>query len=119
MTSAKLRKLFASPEFKGDLEELSSYLSSIAPETPIVFCLAKQLWKQRYTFQVEAKRQDLVINGKRIEFKSSYDSGIERLEMELDRLGSQSLAEEWKAKKAIKKSMGWSIMKLFQKPNNP
>ena len=63
MNAAQLRDLLVSEAYKQDVKELSSYLSSIAPETPMVHCLAKQLWKGQYKFQLEATRTDLVVEG--------------------------------------------------------
>jgi len=40
MTAIQLRDIFATAEYKQDLEELSSYLASIMHERPIIHCLA-------------------------------------------------------------------------------
>jgi hypothetical protein len=73
MTGTKLRDLFLSPDFKQGLAEMSSYLASIMQERPIVYLLAKCLWQRGYKFELEDKRHDLSLNGKRIEFKFNYD----------------------------------------------
>lgn len=116
MNAADLRDIFSSSNFKKDLGEISSYLASIAVETPVVHCLAKHLWKSgKYKYQVEAKRQDLAIDGKRVEVKSSYDSTVKRLEAEIQRYGVKACEEMWKAARAQRKSMGWSIMlKIYE-----
>ena len=73
MTGTELRDLFLSPEFKQGLQELSSYLASIMQERPIVYLLAKCLWMKGIEFDLEDKRHDLTLDGKRIEFKFNYD----------------------------------------------
>jgi hypothetical protein len=116
MNAAELRDIFSSSNFKKDLGEISSYLASIAVETPVVHCLAKQLWKSgNYKYQVEAKRQDLVVDGKRLEVKSSYDFTVKRLEGEVQRYGVKACKEMWQAALAQRKSIGWSIMlKIYE-----
>ena len=69
MLGTELRDLFLSPDFKQGLEEMSSYLASIMQERPIVYLLAKCLWQRGYKFELEYKRHDLSVNGKRVEFK--------------------------------------------------
>src|ERR1700722_13336345 len=114
MTSKELREILASPEFKQDLGEISSSLASIAPETPIIHCLGKHLWKRKnqFTFQIEAKRRDLVVNHKRIEFKGTYDFSMTTLKTELTRCGDKSIKEVWDARDK-KKSTGWGAMLKF------
>jgi hypothetical protein len=113
MTATELGGIFLSSEFKQDLEQLSSCLASIKQERPIVYCLAKQLWKGSHKFQLEAKRKDLVINGRRIEFKFEYDCGMERLAFQLGKCGDMSLEEMRKASRAEGKSIGWNNMLLI------
>jgi hypothetical protein len=110
MTAAELKEIFESREFSRDLQELSSYLASIAPETPIVYCLAKHLWKRRHKFQVEKKRQDLVVDDKRIEFKSNYDWNMEGLAYELERNRDRPLDEALRNARENNLSTGWSVM---------
>jgi hypothetical protein len=75
MTSAELvAEIFRSSDFREGLQELSSYLSSIMQEGPIVHLLAKCLWKRnKYDFRLEHKDRDLMVNGKHAEFKFTYD----------------------------------------------
>ena len=73
MTGTELRDLILSHDFKQGLAEMSSYLASIMQERPIVYLIAKCLWKRKYKFELEDKRHDLSLNGKRIEFKFNYD----------------------------------------------
>src|SRR5262250_2677771 len=73
MTGTELRDLFLSPDFKQGLTEMSSFLASIMQERPIVYLVAKCLWRRKYKFELEDKRHDLSLNGKRIEFKFNYD----------------------------------------------
>ena len=117
MTAAELRDIFVSAAFKQDLEELSCYLASIAPERPVVHCLAKHLWKGKHTFQLEAKRKDLargkvdlvVDDDVRVEFKSSYDFDMERLKLELKEYGDKSLKEMRASARNMKRSIGWNV----------
>jgi hypothetical protein len=114
MTSAELRDIIVSSEFRQDLGELSSYLASTKQERPIVYCLAKQLWKRRVKFQLEAKLKDLVVNERRFEFKFSYDCDMERLEHELKKHGDKSLEEMWSdAHSGRGLSRSWSMMPLI------
>jgi hypothetical protein len=87
MTGTELRDLFLSPEFKQGLEEMSSYLASIMQERPIVYLLAKCLWRRGYKFELEDQRHDLSLNGKRIEFKFNYDRCEKALAEELAKCG--------------------------------
>ena len=66
MTGTELRDLFLSPGFTQGLTEMSSYLASIMQERPIVYLLAKCLWRRGYKFELEDKRHDLSLNGKSI-----------------------------------------------------
>jgi hypothetical protein len=86
MTALELRDVFISDGYKQDLQELSSYLASIAQERPIVFLLAKHLRQRKYKFILEDERRDLFIDGQSIEFKFSYDCGMMKLEKELEAL---------------------------------
>jgi hypothetical protein len=58
MAAAELRELIVCDEFKQDLEQMSSYLASIKQERPIVYLLAKCLWRRRYEFELEVKHCD-------------------------------------------------------------
>ena len=116
MTAAQLRDLFVSADYTRDLTELSSCLSSIAPETPMAYCLAKHLWKNKHIFQLEAKRKDIVVAGKHIEIKGHYDFGMEKLKHELDFYGANELKWQWADARLIKKkSIGWNIaLKVYE-----
>jgi hypothetical protein len=93
MTSAELRDIFLSAEFKAGLEELSSYLASIMQEAPIVHLLAKCLWKQKRLYALERNnRHDLTVwtsaplskeNETTIEFKFNYETCSNKLSKEL------------------------------------
>jgi hypothetical protein len=87
MNAIDLRDLFQSDDFKQGLEEMSSYLASITQERPIVYLLAKCLWQQRYKFELEDKKHDLSLDGKRIEFKFNWDKCQKTLTEELAKCG--------------------------------
>jgi hypothetical protein len=87
MTGTELRDLFLSSEFKQGLGEMSSYLASIMQERPIVYLLARCLWRLGYKFELEDQRHDLSLNGKRIEFKFNYDRCEKALREELTKYG--------------------------------
>jgi hypothetical protein len=108
MTPAELSKIFTSPEFNRDLGELSSYLASIMQERPIVYLLAKHLWKQGYKFELENKRRDLFVNDKRLEFKFNYDKMEIPLKDELARW--ENLEKMWAAVQARHISKSWGVM---------
>jgi hypothetical protein len=105
MTGVELRDVLRSPEFKEGLEELSSYLASIMQERPIVYLLAKCLWRQGHKFELEGGRCDLCLYDKRIEFKFNFDRCEGRLAEELMKHGDD-LSGMWKLAqaKAINKS---------------
>src|SRR5262245_16471854 len=46
MTSAELREIVVSSEFKQEVEMLSSYLASIMQERPIIYVIVQRLWPQ-------------------------------------------------------------------------
>ena len=109
MTGEELRQVFVSSEFKQGLEELSSYLASIKQERPIVYLLAKCLWKRGYRFELEERLHDLSLNGKTIEFKFNYDRCEEFLEEELRKYGD-NLQGMWDLVQANKRSKSWGVM---------
>jgi hypothetical protein len=81
----------------------------------MVHCLAKQLWKGQYKFQLEAKLKDLVVEGTHIEFKSSYDFGMERLDLELKKYGDRPLKAMRAAARLMGKSIGWNVgLKIYE-----
>src|SRR4051812_46626282 len=106
MTGIELRDLFISSDFKQGLEEMSSCLASIMQERPIVYLLAKCLWRQRYKFELEDQRHDLSLNGKRIEFKFNYDRCEKALTDELAKYGD-NLAGMWELVRARAISKAW------------
>jgi hypothetical protein len=109
MTSTELRAIFVSPEFRQELQELSSYLASIMQERPIVYLLAKCLWKRGYKFELENQGRDLFVNEKHIEFKFNYDRCEEVLKGELEKHG-ENLKAMWSGKVG-----NWAIMpKIFK-----
>jgi hypothetical protein len=96
MTAAELCEIVLSPDFKAGLEELSSYLSSIMQEGPIVHLFAKYLWKQKRQYSLERnRRHDLTIFSSdaaskktptTIEFKFNYDTCADKLIKERKKL---------------------------------
>jgi hypothetical protein len=107
MTGTELQDLFLSTDFKQGLQEISSYLASIMQERPIVYLLAKCLWQRGYKFELEDKKHDLSLNGKRIEFKFNLDRCEKILTDELAKYGD-NLNGMWQLvqKKAIKGNYG-------------
>jgi hypothetical protein len=86
MTSAVLRDVLESSEFRADLDELSAYLASIMQERPIVCLIAKYLWRLGYKLELEANRCDLVVDDKiRMEFKFNFNRCEGKLRNELKR----------------------------------
>jgi hypothetical protein len=110
MTAEQLRTIFVSAEFKQDLEEMSSYLASIKQERPIIYCLAKYLWKGKRVFQLEDKLRDLVVHDTHLEFKYNFDCDMSRLAKELNRYGDKPLSSMWEDVQARKFSKSWSVM---------
>jgi hypothetical protein len=108
MTAEDLKDVFLSTEFKNDLNELSSYLASIMQERPIVYLLAKHLWKRGIKYELEEKRCDLTVNGKRCEFKCNLIRAMAKLKEELTRW--QSLDDMCAAVKRRESSRTWTIM---------
>jgi hypothetical protein len=110
MTSAELGEIFSSSEFREGLQELSSYLSSIMQEGPIVHLLAKCLRKRnKYHFRLEHKDRDLMVNGKHAEFKFTYDWCGRQIEKELAQW--PSLQDMWMLVKARKLSCSsWAFI---------
>lgn len=109
MTGTELRDLFLSVDFKQGLEEMSSYLASIMQERPIVYLLAKCLWQRDYKFELEDKRHDLFLDGKRIEFKFNYDRCEKVLTDELAQYGD-NLIGMWQLVQARAISKSWGVM---------
>lgn len=114
MTASELRDILLSPGFREDLQEMSSYLASIMQERPIVYAVAKALWKQRrFKYQLEAKRKDLIVDGTHIEFKFNYDKMAQVLQEELTTWSD--LHAMWEAVKQGQKSKSWGVMaKIYE-----
>jgi hypothetical protein len=114
MTGTELRNVFESSEFKRGLKAISSYLSSIMQERPIVYLLAKCLWRLGHKFELEDKRHDLSLDGKRIEFKFNYDRCEKNLRAELAKYG-HNLEEMWDLVQARAINKSWGIMpKIYE-----
>ena len=112
--ATELRDLFLSDDFKGGLREISSYLASIMQERPIVYLLAKCLWQRGYKLELEDKRHDLSIHGKRIEFKFNYDRCEEDLTHEMAKYGD-NLNGMWQLVQARAISKSWGVMpKIYE-----
>lgn len=115
MTATELKQLIESQEFRSDLREMSSYLASIKQERPIVFCLAKHLWRANRVFQLEADLADLSIDGKLVEFKFHYDCDMPRLTSLLKRNGDRPFKEALQFAKTNRRSTGWNMMlKIYE-----
>jgi hypothetical protein len=114
MTGTQLRELFQSSEFQQGLEELSSYLASIMQERPIVYLLAKCLWKRGYKFELEDERHDLSLDGKRIEFKFNYNRCEKVLAKELAEYGD-NLKGMWERVRAGKINKTRGVMARIYK----
>jgi hypothetical protein len=63
-------------------------------ERPFFLLLAKCLWLRKVKFELEYKKQDLTVNGKRIEFKFACDWWQEDLADELAKYG-HNLKDYW------------------------
>ena len=111
MNADDFRSLISTQEFQRELEEMSTYLMSIKQERPIVYLIAKQLWKRGVSYQLEGtERKDLWIDGKtRLEFKFHYDCDILKLDAELKKLGDKSLLTVLNESRSTGRSTGWSV----------
>jgi hypothetical protein len=109
MSGTELRALFLSEEFRSGLEEISSYLASIMQEKPIVFLVAKCLWRLGRTFELEYERQDLTVNGRHIEFKFNYDRCQPNLARELALCGGDP-NNVWELVRTKRISKTWAVM---------
>lgn len=76
-------------------------------ERPIIYLLAKCLWRQGCKFELEDQRSDLYVNEKRVEFKFNFDRCQEVLTEELEKYG-ENLEGMWDLvlKGLISKSWG-------------
>ena len=112
MTAEELRDIFVSDEYKRELEETSSYLASIKQERPIIYSLAKCLWKNNRSrsFQLEDKKRDLVVDETHLEFKYHFDCDMAGLAKELKTYGDKSLKAMWADAESGKLSKTWKTM---------
>ena len=108
MTSTELQGILRSKEFRQDLEELSSYLASVQQERPIVFLLAKHLWKNKRKFRLEDEHKDLFVDDTHLEFKVNHDKMARFLEPELAKWNN--LEDMWAAVRAGVKSKSWGVI---------
>lgn len=104
----RIKSIFESPEFKLELEELSSWAANIRQERPIVALFGKYFWRQGHKVVLEKNKCDLVVDGIRIEFKVHFDADIPLLEKELNKYAGdiETLME---AVAAGQKSPTWTI----------
>jgi hypothetical protein len=110
MTAQELRDIFASADYRHELEEMSCYLASIKQERPIIYALAKFLWKRGNIFQLEDKRRDLVVDETHLEFKYYFDCDMAVLEQEMRQYGDKPLQAMWDDVKAGNLAKSWSAM---------
>jgi hypothetical protein len=114
MTALELRDIFASSAFREELAEMSSYLASIMQERPIIYLLAKHLRRRGYEFELELKQTDLVVAGKRVEFKMNYNRCEEDLAKVLDQY-SGKLSGMWAAVEMGLLNKTWRVgPKIYQ-----
>jgi len=114
MTAAELREIFATSTFREELAEMSSYLASIMQERPIVYLLAKHLRRKGYRFELEHKQTDLVVDGKRVEFKMNYNRCEEDLGNVLERFDG-NLEGMWAAVEMGLLNKTWRVgPKIYQ-----
>jgi hypothetical protein len=119
LTAKALRAILVSREYKRELEEMSSYLASIKQERPIIYSLAKRLWKDRRVFQLEAKRRDLVVydgaDETRVEFKYHFDCDMTKLDDELRSYGNKPIKTVLDEAQARMSSTGWTVaLKVYE-----
>jgi hypothetical protein len=94
MTAIELRDIILSPEYKAEVREISRYLASIKQERPLVYALAKLLYRAKRPYCLEDKGTDLVVDGRRFEFKKSYDFDLRwKLDKELQKAEGIPLRE--------------------------
>jgi len=99
-----LREVLLSADFHEDLAEISSCLASIMQERPIVYLVAKHLWKCGYKFELEKSHQDLFVNNTGVEFKFNFDRAAEVLKKELAQW--DDLEQMW----AKVKNKSWGVL---------
>ena len=78
-------------------------------ERPIVYLLAKCLWRRGYEFELEDQKHDLSLNNKRIEFKFNYALCEKALKKELVQYGD-NLKGMWELVQARKISRTRGVM---------
>lgn len=110
MSAQALMAILTSPEYRLELDEMSSYAASIKQERPMVMLLAKYLRRQSYKFRLEDNDHDMVVDGTRIEFKFHYDFDItEKLRKELEK-HKWNIERIWKAAQAGTISDSWTVI---------
>lgn len=110
ITAAEIRKILDSPEYRRDLEELSSYAANIKQERPMVLFLSKYLYLRDHKLALEQDGHDLVVDGTSIDFKFHYDFDIShKLQRELTNHAG-SIQRIWKAANAGKLSWTWTVV---------
>jgi hypothetical protein len=93
---------------------MSAYLASIMQERPIVYLLAKHLWRKGFKFELEHKQTDLVVEGKCIEFKMNYNRCEVDLGNTLDRFGD-NLSAMWVSVQTGRLNKTWRVgPKIYQ-----
>ena len=108
ISSQEIKVIFESPEFRSDLEELSSYAANIRQERPIVLLFAKYFWRRRHKFALEENKCVLVVDGTRIEFKFHFDSDMRNLQKELNKFDG-NIEMLWNAACEEKLSRTWTV----------
>ncbi|MBX9679808.1 MAG: hypothetical protein K2X38_13680 [Gemmataceae bacterium] len=94
---------------------MSSYLASIMQERPIVYLIAKCLWRRGIPFDLEDEKRDLLVDGKRIEFKFNWDLCEEKLAKELAKHGGDLAAMWEQVKTGGIKGASWGVMpKIYE-----
>jgi len=109
MTATELRDLFRTPDFQEGLRDISGSRASIMQERPIVYLLARCLWKRGTKFELEDKHHDLSLDGQRIEFKFNYDRCGRMLARQLAQYGDD-LPGMWRLVQAKKLSKSWGVI---------
>lgn len=90
INSTHIIEILNLPDFKNELEELSSFASNIKQERPIVLLFAKYFWRKKRDVILELNKCDLVVDGTRIEFKYHFDCDTtQRVAKELGKAGGE------------------------------
>lgn len=114
-----LKTIFESKEYIKELEDLSCYGAHIKQERPMLYLLAKYLYKKGFVnMALEKKlgenlRYDLVLNNTKIEAKFYYESDLRnRLEKEMNKFSwnIDFLKEKLDSLKKEGTSYSWNMM---------